>query len=135
MSAPTIERVTLADSATRQRDAARRSRRRALDERLLLLSVLTRFMPAHLARPARGTQTDEFDSVLCFHSPAGQLSWRVTATEIEELFAHVPKGDPTCAYDGHRYADKLARLQSLAFGDIPVIVSPPKPRRRRPGRS
>ena len=95
-------------SATARMEAARRNRQKVLNERQMLISLLSRLWPSHLSEAQRPNAIAQ--SVVCIHSPAGQLAWLVSDEELP-LFDHLERtaGD----WDGHTSADRYARLDVL----------------------
>jgi hypothetical protein len=97
--------------------AARKSRNHALWERnqLLKLWIHATGLIAHLEPPARPDLL--FPAVLCVHTPAGQLTWRLSDQDLED-FAHLPSNGLS-HWDGATASqkdDRLAELAQLAIG-------------------
>jgi hypothetical protein len=78
--------MAMMSTATERMEAARNAKRSAIGRELLLVSLLSRFWPSHLAPPR--TPQVNFAWIVCVHSPAGQLVWRVSNEELP-LFAHL----------------------------------------------
>lgn len=91
------------------RDLERIRKRDVLNRELLLVAVLSRVWPAHLAPPRKPQQM--FPFIVCLHSPAGHLVWRVSEEELS-LFDHLERR----ANDAKDYTagDKMALLLLLA---------------------
>jgi hypothetical protein len=101
--------MAMMSTATERMEAARNAKRSAIDRELLLVSLLSRVWPSHLAEPRKPQRT--FTWIVCVHSPAGQLVWRVSDEELS-LFDHLERREN----HGKDYqaGDKLARLLHLA---------------------
>jgi len=86
----------------------------AYNERDRLVAVLSKLWPSHLAdHPADDlTWDDEWRTIVCVHSPVGQLTWHIKDGE-QPLFVHLSKGDND--WDGHTTEQKYQRLESLAL--------------------
>ncbi len=91
------------------RDYERTLKRSVIDRELVLVAVLSRVWPSHLAPPLKPQQT--FKWIVCIHSPAGPMVWRVSDEELS-LFDHLERS----ANDAKDYTagDKLALLLLLA---------------------
>ena len=99
----------MAKSATKRMEAARAVTQRVVNREILAAAIFSRVWPSHLARPR--VEQVNFPFVVCIHSPAGQLAWRVHQDELP-LFAHL-KEAPN---DGQDYTadDKRVRMLHLA---------------------
>lgn len=99
----------MAKTATERMEAARATKQRVADREALYASILSRLWPSHLARPK--VEQVNFPFIVCVHSPAGQLAWRVHQDELP-LFTHLRE----LPNDGRDYSHdaKLARLLHLA---------------------
>lgn len=114
-------------TATARLEAARRNRHQLIDERTLLLSLLTHLYPSHLA-PAQ-TETSDVSQqhlVLCIHTPAGQLAWKLRDDELD-AFSHL--NTTTGDWDKHTHSMKLDRLRELVSG-LCVAAETPKGKER-----
>lgn len=107
----TVNRATKSDPATTRMEAARQATARTIKERNLLIALLAHRWPAHVTEATQGTQTDTWRYIVCLHSPAGHLAWRITEDEAEDVFQHLPRHD--CKYDGATYDEKITRLCTL----------------------
>lgn len=100
----TVERLA---KALEERDDAYKERNR-------LVAFLARLYPAHLAMhhdsPDASTWDPEWRTVVCVHTPAGQMAWHIHVRELP-LFAslHFEAND----WDGHTTGEKYARLAAL----------------------
>ena len=94
-------------STTARLESARANRLRVIDEKLQLVSLLSRVWPSHLSPTTRG---GAWSHVVCIHSPAGQLAWRLTDDEMP-LFAHLT--ETATDWDKHSAEDKAARIEQL----------------------
>lgn len=98
---------------SKQRDAARANRNRAILERNLVLALLTRGQPiyAHImpaeSRMVPGT------AILCVHTDAGQLAWSIRGTELIDYFGHLSV--MPCKWDGHTSKERTERLKGLVL--------------------
>src|ERR1035437_1676280 len=100
-----LYRWTPMKSATERLDAARATKQRVADREIMYAAILSRLWPSHLAPPRKPQENMQW--VVCVHSPAGQLAWRVMDEELP-LFAHLARTEN----DGKDYTfdDKMARL-------------------------
>lgn len=98
-------------SATAQREAARRHRARAYEERNELLRLLTRLWPSHLMPVSANLAALDGRRTLCIHSPAGQLAYVLSAPEAVS-FAYL-REDATSHYDGCTWKKRSERLSKL----------------------
>ena len=100
-------------SYTERLEESRANRYKVIDERNLLLNVLIAQTgwEAHREAIAAARQDGMFVEVLCIHSPAGQIAYKLTLADVD-MFDHLPKRKSD--WDGHRRAQKLERLQSLS---------------------
>lgn len=91
----------------------------AYSERNQLVAVLSKLWPSHWAdHPADDlTWDDEWRTIICIHSPVGQLTWHVKEDE-RWRFAHLSR--EAAHWDGHTTEEKYARLTSL-------LTAPPVP--------
>ena len=94
-------------------EAARRHRAGALQERNLLIGVLSRLWPSHLS-PSATPQQDRV--VVCVHSPAGQLAWHISQQEAVDTFAHL-KTQPN-DWDHHTTGEKIDRMAMIVESGI-----------------
>lgn len=97
--------------------AARKTRNHALWERnqLLLLWIQGTGLIAHLEPPKRADLL--FPAVLCVHTPAGQLTWKLSLEDVDD-FRHLPSNGVS-HFDGvrsHEKDERLATLVNLAIG-------------------
>ncbi|HMF95112.1 MAG TPA: hypothetical protein VKE96_12490 [Vicinamibacterales bacterium] len=118
-------------SATDQRDAARRNRYEIIHERNLLLALLTRIYPSHLA-PTRATTArprpltdgsivqeapqasrdyDQMRFVVCVHTPLRILAWKISVEEREEVFGHLAETEDD--WVPHTKEEKIDTLEAL----------------------
>lgn len=83
----------------------------SLEKLLLVLAwANTAGFPAHLEPTAKPQQL--FKAAMCVHTPAGQLTWQVTASQLP-LVAHLPRSVRP-HFDGATANQKLERLLALA---------------------
>lgn len=118
------------DSASAQRDAARRHTHRAYGDRNELLAILARVFPSHLM-PVQGNLAplDE-RTVLCIHTPKGQLAWVLDRSEIEPFEGLERLSESH--YDGARKTDRSDRIVELIdllaqqpiFNTLPAFPGP-----------
>ncbi|KKN42483.1 hypothetical protein LCGC14_0712930 [marine sediment metagenome] len=87
----------------------------AYSERNQLVAAISRLWPSHLARHPEDDETwdDEWRTIVCIHSPAGQLTWHIKDGE-QYLFSHLAEGEGH--WDGHSTPEKYARLQRALSG-------------------
>lgn len=101
-------------SVTLRLDAARKSRENAIEERTMLLSWLTRLLPAtdsHLAPVVPARPSSDWNWVVCIHAPTGPMSWRISDHEAENYFKRLKRH--ACELGNTKREDKLARLSKL----------------------
>ena len=109
---PTTERKREPKPATARLEAARAVKDVILIRELCLVSLLSRVWPSHLAEP-RVPQLN-FPWIVCLHSPAGQLVWRVKEEELA-LFEHLERNDRGENHGkDYKGTDKMALLQLMA---------------------
>lgn len=82
--------MAMMTTATTRAEVARSVTKRSMARELMAISIISRFWPSHLA-PPRKPQAN-FSWIVCVHSPAGQLVWRVLDEELP-LFAHLKRGE------------------------------------------
>lgn len=84
----------------------------AYAERNQLIAALSKIWPAHLAdHPADDASwDDEWRTIVCIHSPMGQLTWHIKSSE-RPLFAHLRHDQNH--WDGHSSEEKYRRLSDL----------------------
>lgn len=95
--------------------AARRNRYKVIHERNMLILALAKHagFEAHLVSPAinKPGEDDKWRKVLCLHTPAKQLHWRLSPEDRADF-----KGLPTLRksdWDGGKALDKAERLEQL----------------------
>lgn len=98
----------------------RRRKDEAYTERNQLVAVLSKLWPSHLCiHPEADKDWDsEWRTIVCIHSPVGQLTWHIHHTHIY-LFYHLPI--LANHWDGHTTADKYQRLRE--FGQQSKVQS------------
>lgn len=102
-------------SITEKLESARANRYKVIHERNLLILALARHagFEAHLVAPAinKPGEDDKWRKVLCLHTPAKQLHWRLSPEDQADF-----KGLPTLRksdWDGGKAPDKAERLEQL----------------------
>lgn len=85
----------------------------AYRERNQLVAFLSKLYPSHLAEHPIEDENWEKDwrTIICIHSPAGQLTWHIHDSEAD-LFFHL--GDGHNHWDGHTTEEKYKRLSFLS---------------------
>jgi hypothetical protein len=103
-----------------ERDALKAQKDSAYTERNALVVVLTKLWPSHLARHPDEDTTwdDDWRTIVCVHSPVGQLTWHIKDDEVA-LFAHLAIMEDQ-HWDGHTTVEKYVRLASLPDRREPV---------------
>lgn len=101
------------EALTEQLVAETESKNRAYTERNALVCVLSKLWPAHLMRhdPNDATWEDDWRTIVCIHSPVGQLTWHLHDSDVP-AFAHLDVWDEN-HWDGHTTEEKYARLANL----------------------
>lgn len=96
-------------------ERARANRYKVIHERNLLILALAKHagFEAHLVKPAinQPGAGDDWLKVLCLHTPAGQLHWRLSPEDQADF-----KSLPTLKrsdWDGAKAKDKAGRLELL----------------------
>jgi len=97
-------------TATELKERSREVTKAAVARELMLVSCLSRFWPAHLCEPSKPQPT--FKRLVCLHTPAGHLVWRVSDDELP-LFAHLDL-QANDAPKAMGSTDKLATLLLMA---------------------
>jgi len=101
--------------------------RRYQAERDLLVAVLSRIWPSHIA-PA-GQSKLVWSEVVCIHSPAGKLAWGLPIDRAH-WFAHLAR--TANDWDGHSAGERDRRLRALLTLKTLTSTTPRrKPRRAR----
>ena len=102
-------------SVSEKLESARANRYKVIHERNLLILALAKHagFEAHLVKPAinQPGMGDDWTRVLCLHTPAGQLHWRLSPEDQADF-----KGLRTLKqsdWDGARAKDKAERLETL----------------------
>ena len=102
-------------SVSEKLESARANRYKVIHERNLLILALAKHagFEAHLVAPAinKPGEDDKWRKVLCVHTPAKQLHWRLSPEDQADF-----KGLPTLRksdWDGGKAPDKAERLESL----------------------
>jgi len=103
----------------RQREA----KNTAYSERNKLVSFIARLYPSHLKlHPDTDKEwEDDWRNIVCIHSPAGQMTWHIHDSEMQQFEFLNRKPDPfvddsgasSCVYDGHTTEEKYKRLAQL----------------------
>lgn len=98
-------------------EAQKVSKDTAYSECNKLVAFIARLYPAHLKRhPSEDVEwDDEWRDIVCIHSPAGQLTWHIHDTELEQFGFLNRKPDlfENCEWDGHTTEEKYNRLAQL----------------------
>jgi hypothetical protein len=114
----------------RNQKSAHARERRWQAERDLLVAVMSRIWPSHLAQPEGHRMDSLMSEIICIHSPVGQLAWGMPPDHAP-WFAHL-KHDRTCRWDRHNMGDRMARLRKLlTLHEDELFASR---RRARPGK-
>lgn len=119
-------------SATDQREAARRNRRKAFAARNELIAVLARLWPSHLMpiqkQSVLATVLDAEHSprmTVCIHHPTvGILWWMVTPEEVETYFSWMPR-ERTSHWDRSSTAERSERLKRITADGSTGTPTPP----------
>lgn len=104
------------------------------EERDLLVAALARVYPSHLMQSTRMDAKGERQTVICIHSPAGQLPWTLPRRTLDKNAAddavqasggtlHMALADLEITpndWDGAKTKDRLDRLRRLAHGLAPT---------------
>ncbi len=100
---------------TARLEAARKNRYQQIRKGhlLLLWAIGAEGCEAHL-QPLTAGASDFWAASLCVHSPAGQLTFKLTKEDMPD-FAHLPRKAKN-HWDGHNAAENMERLEKLAKG-------------------
>ncbi len=81
----------------------------AYHERDLLVALVSKLFPSHLARH-EGEWEDDWRNIVCVHLPTGQATWHIHDSELSD-FAHLG----LCAghWDGHTTDEKYERVRHV----------------------
>jgi hypothetical protein len=80
-------------------------------ERDILVSLLSKLYPSHLTRhPVDESWEDDWRTIVCIHSPTGQLTWHIHDSEMG-FFTHLEMQENH--WDGHSTAEKYKRVLSI----------------------
>jgi len=113
-----LKRDRKGPSVSEKLESARANRYKVIHERnLLILAIIGHAgWEAHTVPPA-GPETGTWTRVLCIHSPAGQLHWKLSEDDQKDFASlSYDKKPPLDHYDGCKASEKLARLEQLAKG-------------------
>ena len=93
------------------------SKNRAYNERNRLVAFLASKYSAHIKiHPKEDTSWEnDWRTIVCIHTPAGQMTWHIHDSETEMFgFLNVkPDLFPECEWDGHTTEEKYHRLSEL----------------------
>lgn len=95
----------------------RSSRDNAYWERNQLVALVSKLYPSHLARHPDSDTTweDDWRTIICVHSPAGQLTWHIHDNH-RKYFEHLNKKSEQfadCKWDGHTTQQKYRRIRNI----------------------
>ena len=112
------------DSASAQREAARRHTHSAYRERNELLAMLARLWNGHLMAVSGHLETLDERRVVCIHSPGGALAYVITRDEAEH-FSDLPLLKVS-HWDHCTRLQRSARLQKIgpSTKSLPKRLSP-----------
>ncbi len=96
-------------SATERMERARLRTHAVRRETMAFVSLLCRMYPAHRCKAEREQQKDH-SIVVCVHTPAGQMAWKLTEDE-HKRFAKLPMQDND--WDRHTQAQRIERIDAL----------------------
>lgn len=89
----------------------------AYQQRDILVALLARVWPSHLARHVGDPWEDDWRNIVCLHTPQGQATFHIHDSELP-LFRtlRMEGGD----WDGHGSEEKFDRLiRLIAYMDYP----------------
>ncbi len=103
-------------SISEKLESARANRYKVIHERNLLILALAKhglgcsahIVPTGTPEPKKG----EWNHVVCLHTPAGQLHWKLSAEDTEDFRGFLPF-DRKSDWDGARAKTKNERLELL----------------------
>ena len=110
-----VKRQRKGPSISDKLEAARANRYKVIHERNLLILALGKHagFDLHLVNvdDAKLSEPDAWDKVVCLHTPAGQLHWKLSPADQDDFrsLKTLRKTD----YDGAKAADKAERLERL----------------------
>ena len=98
----------LDDEAKRLREA----KDSAYTERNKLVALLSSMYPSHLCvhDPNDTAWEDDWRTIVCIHSPAGQVTWHIHDSEIH-MFTNLAFSESH--WDGHTVEEKYGRVAEL----------------------
>lgn len=88
------------------------SKNAAYTERNQLVGFISKIYPSHLAKhPASDTKWEsDWRTIVCIHSPKGQLTWHIHDSERKYFFHLKEQPDH---WDGHTTEEKYKRLKRI----------------------
>jgi nicotinamidase-related amidase len=100
-------------SLTQILEAARANRYKVIHERNLLILALAKHagFDAHLV-PTGNNETGNWKQVLCLHTPAGQIHWKLSPKDVAD-FEEFLKTSRKSDWDGATATQKGERLENL----------------------
>jgi len=100
-------------SVSEKLESARANRYKVIHERNMLILALWKHagFEAHLV-PSGTNAPGKWDKVICLHTPAGQLHWKLSPKDAED-FEGILKFTKKSDWDKSRAADKTVRLERL----------------------
>jgi hypothetical protein len=105
-------------SVTDRLEAARRSRFKIIRTRNIFLMWAISESGSHAHLEPLLEKNDYWACVLCIHSKAGQLSFRLTADDLE-IFGHLEMAT-AAHWEGHTSEENLTRIMRLISSERPL---------------
>ncbi len=100
-------------------EAARRNRYKVIHERNLLVLALAKHAAGFSAHVVPTTDPGTWKHVLCLHTPAGQIHWKLSPKDAED-FRGILTFDRKSDWDGAKAPEKNERLEGLH--SLPKLV-------------
>ncbi len=97
-------------SATERMERARDRTHAVRRETMAFVSLLCRMYPSHRCKAEREQKTNDYAIVVCVHTPAGQMAWKLTEDE-HKRFAKLPMQEND--WDRHTQAQRIERIDAL----------------------
>ncbi len=102
--------------------AARANRYKVIHERNLLILALAQHGIGCSAHVVPTDDPGTWKHVLCLHTPAGQIHWKLSPEDVKDFKGVIPF-DKTTDWDGAKAPQKVERLERLHTLPLGYIAS------------